>query len=37
MLENIKNKKKIYIDKENWIITENHYEAIINKEIVELV
>ena len=24
--------KKINIDKENWIVTENHHEAIINKE-----
>ena len=24
--------KKIKIDKENWIVTENHHEAIINKE-----
>ena len=31
MLEDIKN-KKIDIDKENWIVTENHHEAIISKE-----
>ncbi len=24
--------KKIKLDKENWIVTENHHEAIINKE-----
>ena len=24
--------KKINIDKENWIVAENHHEAIINKE-----
>lgn len=24
--------KKINIDKENWIVTENHHKAIINKE-----
>ena len=24
--------KKINIDKENWIVTENHHEAIISKE-----
>lgn len=29
--------KKINIDKENWIITENNYEAIISKEIFDKV
>ena len=24
--------KKIKLDKENWIVTENHHEAIISKE-----
>ena len=24
--------KKINIDKENWIVTENHHEAIISQE-----
>ena len=29
--------KKINIDKENWIVTENHHEAIISKEKFEKV
>jgi hypothetical protein len=31
MLKDIKN-KKIEVDKEDWIVTENHHEAIISKE-----
>lgn len=34
---NNKVNKKINIDKENWIITENNYEAIISKEIFDKV
>lgn len=29
---NYRGNKKINIDKENWIVTENHHKAIINKE-----
>lgn len=29
--------KKINIDKENWIVTQNHHEAIISKEIYDKV
>ena len=29
--------KKINIDKENWIVTENYHEAIISKEIFDKV